>query len=416
MVGKIEVRNDGLGNISCKLCLLAIIIGVFACLMCTSSEAFADESDASHLGSTSSRVNMLRLYNKWTGEHFYTSDVAEKDNLVKAGWQFEGTGWVAPSSGIAVYRLYNKYVTGGDHHYTTDSKERDNLVKAGWKSEGTGWYSASKEDSESAPIYREYNSYATTGTHNYTISKSEHDHLAGLGWKDEGIGWYGYQPDEIQAEKHYVTVKAPSDAVYKNETSSTLEYDQLTNPKNSAAITKINSIIKNSIKKSTSTVYGYENGYVNITTRCINVTYLDDDIVCFKDSGYYYSKGAPHGYYDRASVAFDLKTGEKIDIAGYFGLTNDKALALIRPILKTYVTNHPFCCVEPQYAYKNAKLELSEPIGIKLDGASKLTVTEYGLVYDSSLYELHAYVDGTPSIIIKSDSYPAYVGKATWEL
>ncbi|MGO4974062.1 hypothetical protein [Bifidobacterium boum] len=83
---------------------------------------------------------MYRLYNRFTGEHFYTSSSVERDSLVKVGWRSEGTGWVAPKSGAPVYRLYNPYVAGGDHHYTMSVKERDALVKAGWRAEGTGWY------------------------------------------------------------------------------------------------------------------------------------------------------------------------------------------------------------------------------------------------------------------------------------
>ncbi|MDR2976281.1 MAG: hypothetical protein LBV19_03125, partial [Streptococcaceae bacterium] len=49
-------------------------------------------------------VDMLRLYNPNSGEHFYTAGPAEKDNLVKAGWEYEGIGWVAPDSGTPVYR------------------------------------------------------------------------------------------------------------------------------------------------------------------------------------------------------------------------------------------------------------------------------------------------------------------------
>lgn len=136
-----------------------------------------------------SKVTMYRLYNPWTGEHFYTSDAGERDNLKNIGWNDEGVGWTAPSkSNTPVYRLYNKYVPGGDHHYTTSASERDNLVKAGWSYEGAGWYS---DDSKSVPLYRQYNPYALTGTHNYTTSKDENDNLVKLGWKGEGVGWYG---------------------------------------------------------------------------------------------------------------------------------------------------------------------------------------------------------------------------------
>ena len=71
-------------------------------------------------------VQMHRLYNQWTGEHFYTANTHERDELVKVGWTSEGVGWVAPeSSSTPVYRLYNPYVMGGDHHYTTNASERD---------------------------------------------------------------------------------------------------------------------------------------------------------------------------------------------------------------------------------------------------------------------------------------------------
>ena len=139
-------------------------------------------------------VQMHRLYNRYTGEHFYTSSSSERDRLVDVGWTSEGVGWIAPTkSNTPVYRLYNPYVTGGDHHYTTSASERDELVKVGWRDEGVGWYS---DDAKGAPLYRQYNPYATTGTHNYTTSKDENDHLVSVGWKAEGIGWYGVEVDK----------------------------------------------------------------------------------------------------------------------------------------------------------------------------------------------------------------------------
>ena len=139
------------------------------------------------------RVTMWRLYNSWTGEHFYTSDADEQKYLVKVGWTDEGVGWYAPKkTSTPIYRLYNPYVEGGDHHYTTDATERDNCVKAGWSYEGEGWYSLSKSDSGAKPLYRQYNPYAKTGTHNYTLSKTENDNVVKAGWKAEGVGWYGF--------------------------------------------------------------------------------------------------------------------------------------------------------------------------------------------------------------------------------
>lgn len=132
---------------------------------------------------------MHRLYNPYTGEHFYTADTAERDHLTGLGWRYEGVGWKAPAkSSTPVYRLYNGHVRGGDHHYTTSASERDHLVSVGWTYEGVGWYS---DDAKGVPLYRQYNPYARTGTHNYTASASENDHLLAVGWRGEGVGWYG---------------------------------------------------------------------------------------------------------------------------------------------------------------------------------------------------------------------------------
>ncbi len=136
---------------------------------------------------TVKKISMHRLYNPNSGEHFYTADVNEKNNLVSVGWKYEGIGWTAPkTSDKPVYRLYNQ--NGGEHHYTLDVSERDFLVSVGWKYEGIGWYSA---DTNGIPLYRQYNPNAFANNHNYTADKSENDWLVSLGWKYEGIGWYG---------------------------------------------------------------------------------------------------------------------------------------------------------------------------------------------------------------------------------
>lgn len=132
-------------------------------------------------------VAMHRMYNPNSGEHFYTADNAEKDNLIKAGWNYEGIGWYAPSvSATPVYRVYNP--NAGDHHYTTSLKEKNHLVKLGWRYEGIGWYSS---DTYGVAIHRQYNPNAVAGAHNFTKNVQEKNHLVSLGWKDEGIGWYG---------------------------------------------------------------------------------------------------------------------------------------------------------------------------------------------------------------------------------
>lgn len=92
-------------------------------------------------GAVGKTIEMYRLYNPNSGEHFYTGDVIERDNVIAAGWNDEGIGWIAPYDGDPVYRLYN--AVGGEHHYTLDKSERDMLLSVGWNDEGIGWYSES---------------------------------------------------------------------------------------------------------------------------------------------------------------------------------------------------------------------------------------------------------------------------------
>ena len=150
-------------------------------------------SSASSSGvKTDATQSMYRLYNPNSGEHFYTANTSERDNLKRVGWVYEGVGWTAPkSSKTPVYRLYS----GTDHHYTMDASERDMLKRAGWRYEGIGWYS---DDAKGVPLYRQFNPNVqpsaprnNSGSHNYTKDKSEHNRLVAIGWKGEGVGWYG---------------------------------------------------------------------------------------------------------------------------------------------------------------------------------------------------------------------------------
>lgn len=132
-------------------------------------------------------VPMHRLFNPNSGEHFYTGSEKERDNLVAAGWGYEGIAWNAPkNTGAPVHRLYNP--NAGDHHYTMSVEERDFLKSLGWQYEGVAWNSAG---TDSVPMYRLYNPNAVSGSHHYTSSTTERDYLVASGWHYEGIGWYG---------------------------------------------------------------------------------------------------------------------------------------------------------------------------------------------------------------------------------
>ena len=129
-------------------------------------------------------VAIHRLYNPYSGEHFFTGYSIERDVLVGVGWNYEGISCYAPqSSGVPVYRLYNQYT--GDHHYTADNVERDYLIELGWNYEGIGWYSSDSEGG--TEVYRLYNPYDYQ--HLWTTNKGEYDYLGSIGWNKEGVAF-----------------------------------------------------------------------------------------------------------------------------------------------------------------------------------------------------------------------------------
>ena len=155
----------------------------------STTEMFAREHNltfVSMTGEVVNRVDVYRLYNPLSGEHFYTASKEERDVLKSGIWYYEGIGWTSPEySNHPVYRLCNPNT--GDHHYTIDENEKNICVGYGWIYEGIGWYS---DDAQTVPVYRDYNPNAVMGTHNYTTSESEHDNIVSLGWRSEDIGWY----------------------------------------------------------------------------------------------------------------------------------------------------------------------------------------------------------------------------------
>ena len=133
-------------------------------------------------------VPMYRLYNRWSGEHLFTTDYSEYSYLGSIGWTQEGVAWYAPASGgTPVWRLYNPY--SGDHLYTGSASEYAYLGSIGWRQEGESFRSADAS-SGGAPIYRLYNRWLTAGTHLFTTDYSEYAYLGTLGWSQEGEAFY----------------------------------------------------------------------------------------------------------------------------------------------------------------------------------------------------------------------------------
>lgn len=135
-------------------------------------------------------VNVYRLYNTWSHEHFYTANLDEYKARVADGWNGEGVGFVAPEDGSdqvdgQVYRFFNP--NNKEHLYTKDSAEVERLKTIGWKYEAVAWNSAK---SDQTPVYRLFNPYVTEFTHYYTQNTTDRDENVARGMTNEGIHWY----------------------------------------------------------------------------------------------------------------------------------------------------------------------------------------------------------------------------------
>jgi len=131
-------------------------------------------------------VDMFRMYDPNSGEHFYTGSTVERENLVKAGWHYEGVGFTFPlTTGDPVHRLYDPRT--GEHLYTMDKTEMNTLLAAGWDYEGIAFNSGFENE---VPQYRLHNPNATRGAYHFTASREERNFLINQGWEYQGIGWY----------------------------------------------------------------------------------------------------------------------------------------------------------------------------------------------------------------------------------
>ena len=149
---------------------------------------------------------VYRLYNKNSGEHFYTLSVGERDSVVKAGWTDEGVAYDASvkasdSDAVPVYRVFNPNAPADNssHHYTCNAAEAQNLVSLGWRFEGVGFYVFPADRKNGMTVYREYNK--NDGGHNYTTNKEEHDFLMKAGWADENTAWKVKDVQEVGTQK-----------------------------------------------------------------------------------------------------------------------------------------------------------------------------------------------------------------------
>lgn len=151
----------------------------------------------------------MRLYNPYTGEHLFSENGNEVQNLSANGWNFEQFAWKGEGD-AQVYRLYNPWGRGGDHHYTTDKAEVERCIKNGWSlDEGATLTVSSTQKAGYLPVYRLYNPYEQDHYHHFTTDRNEANARIADGWRDEGIAWY-VAPVEMVEEGGTLSPKGAS--------------------------------------------------------------------------------------------------------------------------------------------------------------------------------------------------------------
>jgi uncharacterized protein GlcG (DUF336 family) len=142
------------------------------------------------------RVNFLRTFNPNASLHFFTTREPEYANVLNAGFADESSGRsvfavlqnVDPGA-LAIQRLYNPNT--GEHYYTLNTFERDNLVSLGWTAEGTEGAAFTTAQAGTTEIFHVYN--AATGSHIFTTDAGERNGVAALpGWAVQNSLGFGF--------------------------------------------------------------------------------------------------------------------------------------------------------------------------------------------------------------------------------
>lgn len=225
---------------------------------------------------------------------------------------------------------------------------------------------------------------------------------------------------KCSTKKTYNYIEVPTNP-YKSpgqKSKGKWTYDQLTSSNKSDASAQINEGIKNaeestakknsSFPTSASALNQVDSEDKSCTVgRDISVTYLKGNVVGVYDSRLisdWISQDKPV----LLGAAYDLSSGKTVDPASVYNLTTDEAVSSAKSAVKTYLSKHPSDTKTTEAACSsiesNIKGAAASGLQDNLEGASPLVLTDRGLVYMTSIYELGSWSYGCHGIIIASDN------------
>jgi hypothetical protein len=153
---------------------------------------------------TSAVTAVYRFYDTHTGDHFYTTNTAEKLQIEKTlpWFTYEGTPWAAPAKGADTVDVFRFFDTASNaHFFTTSVAERDQVLKTApsYKYEGVAFEAYADAGAPGGlTLERFYNTQ--TGQHHFAGSAEEANGInhgvAGPGWVDEGKAFTVHLPTD----------------------------------------------------------------------------------------------------------------------------------------------------------------------------------------------------------------------------
>ena len=225
---------------------------------------------------------------------------------------------------------------------------------------------------------------------------------------------------KCSTKKTYNYIEVPTNP-YKSPGQKSKDkwtYDQLTSSNKSDASDQINTLIRNaedsSAKRSSS--------FPTSASARSQVESEDKSCTLGRDISVTYLKGNVVGVYDSRLIsdwksqdrpvllgaAFDLSSGEPVDPASVYNLTIDETVSSAKTAVKTYLSKHPSDTKTTEVACSkiesNIKGDVTSGLQDNLEGSSPLVLTDRGLVYMTSIYELGSWSYGCHGIIIASDN------------
>ena len=243
--------------------------------------------------------------------------------------------------------------------------------------------------------------------------------------KKDGSKKESKQTVTYSTQQDSITVSVPEDPYYREveRRDWTWTYPQLTADGNQDAVDKINEAIKSSMQADADRANGMSADPDQLLSesldgvcvvRNIEITYMDDSVVCMRDSRYDTAYGA-HGLSSVFGIAFDLKTGKAIDAASLFGLSGSSLRDATVNAVTAYISgkNLTGSDFSPEETGERCTKKAYAPFGNSnvIKGSTPYYVTDDGLVYRTQSYELTGvYADGNADVVVAAWKDDSLVG------